>query len=114
MWHIHPIKLYCVDLDDLAAGYLQLHVHDKEDTTLSESTRCGSWWGSFPTDQTGSIACDGNPTGRYITLYRDENDSPNEFLALCEVVVMGADVIGKYHFYIHVYSSFTKFYLYHV
>ena len=93
--HYSSEPSYVQPLDEKAAGYLQLHVHDDENTALSENTRYGYWNKYLPTDETGRITCEGNHTGRYITLYRDEDDSDNKILALCEVVVMGAAVIGK-------------------
>ena len=77
-----------------AGAYVQLHVSD-ETTINDEQTRCGYYNDLLPTKETVTITCTNNRTGQFVTLYRDYNDYTNEYLVLCEVVVMGVRLIGE-------------------
>ena len=42
-----------------------------------------------------TIECDGKPRGRYVTLLRTNGDNSGK-LRLCEVVIMGYNITGKW------------------
>ena len=80
-----------------SAGFLKVLVTDDPSPpgeVANASRVCGYMDHVLPPPDVRHVNCTDYMTGSYVTLYRDRNLYKNDQLVLCEVVVMGAKIIG--------------------